>query len=57
MYASGNGDLALARYLLARGAALELKDNLGDTALNFAAFHGRTKVVRELLSPAGRAVG
>jgi ankyrin repeat protein len=57
MSASADGDVARVRFLLARGAALELKNVDGDTALNLAAYWGHLDVVRELLSPAGRAVG
>ncbi len=50
MYAAQAGDVARLRWLLARGARLELKDWVGRTALFWASQEGHVEVVRELLA-------
>jgi hypothetical protein len=50
MYAAQAGDVARLRWLIARGARLELKDWKGRTALYWASRAGRVEVVRELLA-------
>ena len=52
MYAAQAGDVARLRWLIARGARLELKDWEGRTALYWASWEGRVEVVRELLARA-----
>jgi hypothetical protein len=49
MYAAQAGDVARLRWLIARGARLELKDWGGRTALYWASSEGRAETVRELL--------
>jgi hypothetical protein len=49
MYAAQAGDVARLRWLIARGARLELKDWEGRTALYWASREGRAETVRELL--------
>ena len=49
MYAAQAGDVARLRWLIARGARLELKDWEGRTALYWASSEGRVDTVRELL--------
>ena len=49
MYAAQAGEVARLRWLLARGARLELKDWGGRTALYWASREGRAETVRELL--------
>ena len=49
MYAAQAGDVARLRWLIARGARLELKDWKGRTALYWASRKGRVETVRELL--------
>ena len=56
MYAAQAGDVPRVRWLLARGAQLELKDWAGQTALWWAARNGRVETVRELLA-GGAVVG
>jgi hypothetical protein len=56
MYAAQAGDAARLRWLIARGARLELKDWKGRTALLWASEEGRVEAVRELLAR-GAAVG
>ena len=50
MYAAQAGDAARLRWLIARGAKLELKDWKGRTALYCASQEGRVEAVRELLA-------
>ncbi len=50
MYVAQAGDVARLRWLLARGAKLELKDWKGWTALHWASAEGRAETVRELLA-------
>ena len=50
MYAAFAGDAARLRWLLKRGARLELKDWEGHTALWWACSAGRVDAMRELLS-------
>ena len=50
MYAAQAGNVARLRWLIARGARLELKDWEGRTALFWASWEGRVEVVRELLA-------
>ncbi len=50
MFAAQKGDVERLRWLLARGAQLELKDSAGCTALFWASMSGRTEVVRELVA-------
>jgi hypothetical protein len=50
MYAAQAGDAARLRWLIARGAKLELKDWKGRTALYWASQEGRVEAVRELLA-------
>jgi len=50
MYAAQAGDAARLRWLIARGARLELKDWKGRTALLWASWQGRVETVRELLA-------
>jgi len=50
MYAAKTGDVGRLRWLLARGARLELKDWAGRTALYWASREGRVETVRELLA-------
>ena len=50
MYAASAGDVARVKWLLARGARLELKDWEGRTALWWASWKGRVATVRELLA-------
>jgi hypothetical protein len=49
MYAAQAGDVARLRWLIARGARLELKDWRGRTALHWASVAGCVETVRELL--------
>jgi ankyrin repeat protein len=49
MLACFEGNLALARRLLAAGADVNARDRDGDTALMFAAFRGHAALVRLLL--------
>ena len=49
MYAAQAGNVARLRWLIARGARLELKDWDGNTALMWASLEGRLGAVRELL--------
>ena len=50
MYASMKGDVERVRWLLARGAPMELKDNYGHTALYLAAICNRAEVARVLIA-------
>jgi len=50
MFAAQAGDVARLRWLIARGAELELKDWKGQTALFWASRKGRVEAVRELLA-------
>ena len=50
MYAAQAGAVARLRWLIARGARLELKDWMGRTALYWASREGRVEAVRELLA-------
>ena len=50
MYAAQAGDAVRLRWLIARGARLELKDWRGRTALYWASQEGRVDAVRELLA-------
>ena len=50
MYAAQAGNVARLRWLIARGARLELKAWQGQTALYWASWEGRVEVVRELLA-------
>jgi ankyrin repeat protein len=50
MYAAQAGDAARMRWLIARGAKLELMDWRGRTALYWASQEGRMEAVRELLA-------
>ena len=50
MFAAQAGDSARLRWLIARGAKLELKDWQGRTALLWASREGRVEAVRELLA-------
>jgi hypothetical protein len=50
MFAAQKGDVARLRWLIARGARLELKDWKGRTALHWASMEGRVETVRELLA-------
>ena len=50
MYAAQAGDVARLKWLLARGARLELEDWEGRSALFWAAREGRMGAVRELLA-------
>ena len=56
MYVAQAGNVARLRWLLARGARLELKDWKGRSALYWACFAGRVDTARELLAR-GAAVG
>jgi ankyrin repeat protein len=49
MFAAGDGDLALTRLLLSRGAQTEHRDHNQDRALLWAAQYGRVETVRLLL--------
>lgn len=42
--------MEVADYLLRHGARLEAQDRNGSTALHFAAFHGKDRMIRFLLS-------
>ena len=50
MYAAMRGNIARMRWLLARGAQLELKDCQGKTALAVASEFGHLEMVRELIT-------
>lgn len=45
---------AIWRVLLRHGADIHPQDNLGNTALHYAAFHGDTALVKELLTRGAR---
>lgn len=49
MYVAKIGDLARLRWLLKRGADVNIQDTLGKTALFFACESGHVDIVRELL--------
>jgi ankyrin repeat protein len=49
MYVAKIGDLARLRWLLKRGANVNIQDTLGKTALFFACESGHLEIVRELL--------
>ena len=55
MYAAQAGLAARLRWLIARGARLELKDWKGRTALSWASQEGRVEAVRELLARGAKA--
>lgn len=48
--AGENGHLAIVEKIIAHGAKLDTRDNIGDTAITRAAFWGRVKVVLALLA-------
>ncbi|WP_323762096.1 ankyrin repeat domain-containing protein [Maricaulis sp.] len=50
MLAASNPDPALTRALIAAGADIEVRDTMGDPAINWAAYYGHSAVVAELLS-------
>jgi hypothetical protein len=54
MYAAQANDVPRLKWLLARGAKLELEDSAGWTALHWAAQEGRVGTVRELLARGAR---
>ena len=49
MVASHDGQAAVVRELLARGADVNARNNSGNTALHVASYSGRAEVMRELL--------
>jgi len=50
MLAASNPDPLLTRALIAAGADIEIRDTMGDPAINWAAYYGHSAVVAELLS-------
>ncbi|ABI64841.1 Ankyrin [Maricaulis maris MCS10] len=50
MLAASNPDPGLTRALIAAGADIEIRDVMGDPAINWAAYYGHSAVVAELLS-------
>jgi ankyrin repeat protein len=50
MYASGNGHVEIVMALLAKGAAVNAKDNEGVTALIYASGNGHVETVRALIN-------
>lgn len=49
MFAAANPDPRLTRALIAAGADIEIRDTMGDPAINWAAYYGHSAVVAELL--------
>jgi len=49
MLAASNPDPGLTRVLIAAGADIEIRDTMGDPAINWAAYYGHSAVVAELL--------
>ena len=47
--AAGEGRIAVVRYLLNEGADLNVRENLGHTALTEATYYGHANVVKELV--------
>lgn len=50
MLAASNPDPGLTRVLIAAGADIEIRDAMGDPAINWAAYYGHSAVVSELLA-------
>ena len=49
-YASNFGHLEIVKYLVGRGAGIEVKDTTGHTPLMYASFEGHEEIVKYLLS-------
>jgi len=49
-YASGNGDLAIVKYLIENSADINIKAKSGKTALAWATENGHTEIVEYLES-------
>lgn len=50
MYAASNPDPAMVDVLLAAGAGVNVRDRMGDPALNWAAYYGHTDIITRLLA-------
>ncbi len=54
MLASGNTSLEIARYLIARGAEVDIPDTHGDPAINWSAYYGNLPFTKLMLDEGAR---